>query len=132
MGSSEWRLDCEFEEHHKIFITLSKTSENTYVTLMLLIVMPTLQEIVNLGDALSNPLRIKILQMLINHEFSVYELARELGISRQLLYLHLKKLEKAGLVESDLRLEGNRAKKYYRAKHFNFSISNETIMNLEV
>ncbi len=94
--------------------------------------MPTLQEIVNLGDALSHPLRIKILKMLMEREMSVYELAKELGISRQLLYLHLKKLEKAGLVESDLRLEGSRAKKYYRSKRFNFSISNEVIRDLEV
>ncbi|WP_230972244.1 ArsR/SmtB family transcription factor [Archaeoglobus neptunius] len=94
--------------------------------------MPSLQDIVNLGDALSHPLRIKVLKMLMDRELSVYELAKELGISRQLLYLHLKKLEKAGLVESDLRLEGSRAKKYYKAKHFNFSISNEIIRNLEV
>ena len=94
--------------------------------------MPTLQKLVNLGDALSHPLRIKILKMLMEQELSVYELAKELGISRQLLYLHLKKLEKAGLVESDLRLEGNRAKKYYKSKPFNFQISNEVIKNLEV
>ncbi len=94
--------------------------------------MPTLQDIVNIGDALSHPLRIKILKMLLDREMSVYELAKELGISRQLLYLHLKKLEKAELVESDLRLEGSRAKKYYRTKHFNFSINNDVIRNLEV
>ncbi|MCD6492999.1 MAG: winged helix-turn-helix transcriptional regulator [Archaeoglobaceae archaeon] len=94
--------------------------------------MPTLQNLVNLGDALSHPLRIKILKMIMEKELSVYELAKELGISRQLLYLHLKKLEKAGLVESDLRLEGNRAKKYYRSKYFNILINNEVIKNLEV
>ncbi len=92
----------------------------------------TLQKLVNLGDALSNPLRIKILKLLMEKEWYVYEMAKELSISRQLLYLHLKKLEKAGLVDSDIRLEDNKAKKYYRASEFNFVIDNETIKNLEV
>lgn len=91
-----------------------------------------LKNIVNLGDALSNPLRVKILKMLIEKEWYVYELAKELGISRQLLYLHLKKLEKAGLVDSDLRLEDNKAKKYYWAKEFDYKIDGEMIKNLEV
>ena len=92
----------------------------------------TLQRLVNVGDALSNPLRVKILKLLMEKEWYVYEMAKELAISRQLLYLHLRKLEKAGLVESDIRLEENKAKKYYRASKFSFVISNETIKNLEV
>ncbi|MBO8181832.1 MAG: winged helix-turn-helix transcriptional regulator [Archaeoglobus sp.] len=92
----------------------------------------TLQRLVALGDALSNPLRIKILKLLMEKEWYVYEMAKELSISRQLLYLHLKKLEKAGLVESDIRLEENKAKKYYWASDFNFVISNETLKKLEV
>lgn len=91
-----------------------------------------LQKLVNLGDAISNPLRIKILKHLIEKEWYVYELAKELGISRQLLYLHLKKLEKAGLVESDLRLEENKAKKYYWATEFSYKVDNKEIKNLEV
>ncbi|MCM1988041.1 helix-turn-helix transcriptional regulator [Methanococcoides seepicolus] len=44
-----------------------------------------------------------------------------MGVSRQVLYLHLKRLEKAGFVESDLRLEDDdmRAKKFFRLKEFN-------------
>jgi len=50
----------------------------------------------------------------------VYELAKELNISRQVLYLHLKRLEKADFLESDLRLEDNdmRAKKFFKLKEF--------------
>jgi len=105
---------------------------NAYLAWILLLSMVTLQNLVNLGDALSHPLRIKILKTLMEKEVSVYELAKEIGISRQLLYLHLKKLEKAGLVESDLRLEGNKAKKYYKVRKFSFTINNEVIKNLEV
>jgi len=91
-----------------------------------------LKEIVNLGDAISNPLRLKILKYLSEKEWYVYELAKELNISRQLLYLHLKKLEKANLVESDLRLEDNKAKKYYWATQFDYLVDNKLIENLEV
>ncbi|WP_209476627.1 ArsR/SmtB family transcription factor [Thermococcus stetteri] len=93
----------------------------------------SIEELVALGEALSNPVRVRILKLLCQKEWYVYELAKELGISRQLLYLHLKKLEKAGLVESELRLEpdDSRAKKYYRAKQFRVVIDNETIKSLE-
>ncbi|MCO6041074.1 ArsR/SmtB family transcription factor [Thermococcus alcaliphilus] len=93
----------------------------------------SVDELVALGEALGNPVRVRILKLLCQKEWYVYELAKELGISRQLLYLHLKKLEKADLVESELRLEPDdpRAKKYYRAKQFRVVIDNETIKSLE-
>jgi len=93
----------------------------------------SIEELATVCDALSNPIRVRILKMLCEKEWYVYELAKTLGISRQLLYLHLRKLEKAGLVESELRLEPDdpRAKKYYRAKPFKLIIDNELIKNLE-
>jgi len=93
----------------------------------------SIEELVAIGEALGNPVRVRVLKMLCEKEWYVYELAKELGISRQLLYLHLKKLEKAGLVESELRLEPGdpRAKKYYRAKQFRIVIDNEVLKNLE-
>ncbi|MGQ4890979.1 MAG: ArsR/SmtB family transcription factor [Candidatus Njordarchaeia archaeon] len=51
-------------------------------------------------SALSHPIRIKILKSLLKGEKFVSELAKDIGISRPLLYLHLNKLEKAGLVET--------------------------------
>ncbi|NJE30919.1 ArsR family transcriptional regulator [Thermococcus sp. 18S1] len=93
----------------------------------------SVEELATVCDALSNPVRVRILKLLCQKEWYVYELAKELGISRQLLYLHLKKLEKAGLVESELRLEPDdpRAKKYYRARPFSLVITNDVIVNLE-
>ena len=91
------------------------------------------EELATICEALSNPIRIRILKLLSEKEWYVYELAKTLGISRQLLYLHLKKLEKAGLVESELRLEPDdpRAKKYYRAKPFKIVVDNDAISKLE-
>ncbi|WP_394326476.1 ArsR/SmtB family transcription factor [Pyrococcus kukulkanii] len=99
-----------------------------------MITMVKAEELVTIADALANPVRLKILKLLCEKEWYVYELAKVLGISRQLLYLHLRKLEKAGLVESKLRLEEGdpRAKKYYRAKKFRIVIDNETIKELEM
>lgn len=98
-----------------------------------MVMVRSVDELVALGEALGNPVRVRILKLLCQKEWYVYELAKELGISRQLLYLHLKKLEKADLVESELRLEPDdpRAKKYYRAKQFRVVIDNETIKSLE-
>ena len=93
----------------------------------------SIEELARVCDALSNPVRVKILKLLCEKEWYVYELAKTLGISRQLLYLHLKKLEKASLVESELRLEPDdpRAKKYYRAKPFKLVIDNDVVKRLE-
>ena len=92
----------------------------------------TLKKLVEFGDAISHPLRLKILKKLCEGEKNVYDLAKELQISRQLLYLHLKKLEKADLVESDLRLEGNKAKKFYRVKDFRYTVDRTLIENLVI
>lgn len=84
----------------------------------------SLQQIVEIGEALSHPVRLKLLYLLAERERYVYELAKDLDLSRQVVNLHLKRLEKAGFVESDLRLEENdmRAKKFFRLKDFDVSI----------
>lgn len=92
----------------------------------------TLQQIVNIGEAISHPLRLKLLYMLSEREWYVYELAKELNISRQVLYLHLKRLEKADFVESDLRLEDNdmRAKKFFKLKEFEVELGVDDLTSL--
>ena len=92
----------------------------------------TMQQIVNIGEAISHPLRLKVLYMLSEREWYVYELAKELNISRQVLYLHLKRLEKAGFVESDLRLEDDdmRAKKFFKLKEFEVELGIDELKHL--
>ena len=84
----------------------------------------TLQQITTIGEAISHPVRLKLLYMLSERERYVYELAKDLSLSRQVVQLHLKRLEKAGFVESDLRLEenDNRAKKFFKLKEFNVEL----------
>lgn len=49
-------------------------------------------------SALANPHRLRILAALSERQVYVSELARELEMSRPLLHMHLKQLERAGLV----------------------------------
>ena len=79
-------------------------------------------------EALSNPHRLKIISILSGGKQYVSQLAREMGISRPLLYLHLQKLEEANLVRSDMEiLESGKAAKYYTLNSFQLEI-NETII----
>lgn len=79
--------------------------------------------------ALSSPHRLRILAMLTRHgRRYVSELARLVGMSRPLLYLHLEKLEAAGLVRSELSLsDDGKALKWFEACDFELTLSPETI-----
>lgn len=58
--------------------------------------------------ALSNPHRLRIVAALAaGGRNYVSQLAREIGISRPLLHLHLQKLEEAGLVVSQMELSAD-------------------------
>ena len=81
-----------------------------------------------IGDALGNPHRLRILAGLGGDRVHVSELARRLGVSRPLLYMHLEKLEAAGLVRGALELsQDGKAMKYYELEDFDLRITPETI-----
>ncbi|WP_421077287.1 winged helix-turn-helix domain-containing protein [Methanothermococcus sp. Ax23] len=86
-----------------------------------------LEKTIKIGDALSNPVRIKIIHLLNKKPMNIYELAKTLNLSRPVIYTHLKKLEEADLVESDLILDDARAKRIYKSKEFKFCIDNDKI-----
>ena len=83
-------------------------------------------------NALGNEHSLQILATLAECECYVSELAKEVGISRPLLYLHLKKLENAGLVESEIRHfeEPPYTKKFYKAKNFELILSLDKIKEI--
>jgi predicted transcriptional regulator len=63
------------------------------------------ERLLSVLGALANPHRMRIVAALsANGRNYVSRLAREVGISRPLLHLHLQKLEEAGLVTSKLEL----------------------------
>ncbi|KAA0596782.1 putative transcriptional regulator [Azospirillum lipoferum] len=62
-------------------------------------------QLLEMLSALANPHRLRILATLSSMGRTyVSQLAREIGISRPLLHLHLRKLEEAGLVTSRLEI----------------------------
>lgn len=81
-------------------------------------------------SALANPHRLRIVAALAKRPGYVSELAREIGISRPLLQMHLRKLQAAGLVRSRMELSGDgKAMKYYDLEPFTFQVDAETIRN---
>jgi len=80
---------------------------------------------------LANPVRLKILALLSVRPRYAYELSKKLRLSYPLVHLHLKVLEKAGLVESDY-VPGPRTKRVYRVKEFRVEVSPERLRELGV
>ena len=75
--------------------------------------------------ALANPHRLRIIAALkVGGRNYVSQLAREIGISRPLLHLHLQKLEEAGLVTSKLELsQDGKALNYFEVTEFAFHLT---------
>ena len=75
--------------------------------------------------ALANPHRMRVVAALAGGGRNyVSRLAREIGISRPLLHLHLKKLEDAGLVTSKLELsQDGKALNYFEVTQFAFHLT---------
>ncbi len=80
---------------------------------------PSGDELLRALAALANPHRLRILAALAGSREYVSQLARQLGISRPLLHMHLQRLERAGLVTGSLELsEDGKAMKYFEAVPF--------------
>ncbi|OJU41317.1 MAG: ArsR family transcriptional regulator [Microbacterium sp. 69-10] len=73
---------------------------------------------------------MRIIALLAEERLHVSELARRIGMSRPLLYMHLTKLEEAGFVAGRLELsEEGKAHKYFELLPFELVISTETIVD---
>ena len=79
--------------------------------------------------ALANPHRMRIVATLATGGRNyVSQLAREIGISRPLLHLHLQKLEAAGLVVSHLELSPDgKALNYFEVTDFAYELTPATL-----
>ncbi len=80
--------------------------------------------------ALANPHRLRIVAVLASEGRDyVSRLAREVGISRPLLHLHLQKLEEAGLVTSKLELSSDgKALNFFEIADFAFELTPAAIV----
>ncbi|MEX0654384.1 MAG: winged helix-turn-helix domain-containing protein [Phycisphaeraceae bacterium] len=82
--------------------------------------------------ALANPHRLRIVAALHRGGGThVSQLARDVGLSRPLLYLHLRRLEEAGLVRGTLTLsDDGKALKQYVVTDWAFRITPEAIADV--
>ncbi|MEV1172628.1 winged helix-turn-helix domain-containing protein [Nonomuraea sp. NPDC049784] len=85
---------------------------------------PTGDDLVEIFGALANPLRLRIMAELANGRDYVSHLAREIGVSRPLLHMHLRRLEAAGLIAGSLELsDDGKAMKYYEVTDFSLHLT---------
>ena len=81
-------------------------------------------ELVEMLAALANPIRLRIVARLTGGRDYVSHLAREIGISRPLLHMHLQRLEAAGLVVGKLELsDDGKAMKFYEVTDFDLRLT---------
>jgi len=84
-----------------------------------------------LFDALSHPMRIKVVGILSEKRKYVSELAKIMNMSRPLLYMHLKKLEEAAVITGSYEIsETGKSMKYYEIKHFDIHLTPELLKTL--
>jgi predicted transcriptional regulator len=87
------------------------------------------------GDALlkvlatlANPHRMRVVAALAEQRNYVSQLARDLGISRALLQVHLRKLEAVGLVSASVEVSADgKAMKYYEVAPFTLTLTPDSI-----
>ena len=85
-------------------------------------------DLVELLAALANPIRVRIIARLADGRQYVSQLAREIGVSRPLLHMHLQKLEAAGLVAGSLELSADgKAMKYFEVTDFDVRLTAATL-----
>ena len=73
---------------------------------------------------LANPHRLRVVAALAEERNYVSRLARQLGISRALLQVHLRKLEAAGLVSATIEVsEDGKAMKFYEVTPFSLHLT---------
>ena len=84
--------------------------------------------LVQVLSTLANPHRMRVVAALAEGRNYVSRLARDLGISRALLQVHLRKLEAAGLVSASVEVsEDGKAMKFYEVARFALYLTPGTI-----
>jgi DNA-binding transcriptional ArsR family regulator len=79
-------------------------------------------------SALANEHRLRIIAALAGGRNYVSQLARDLGIGRPVLHMHLRRLEAAGLIVGTLELSRDgKAMRYYETAPFVLEITPELV-----
>ena len=85
---------------------------------------PSGDDLVVMLAALASPIRVRIVATLAGGRDYVSHLAREIGVSRPLLHMHLQRLEAVGLIAGTLELsDDGKAMKYYEVTEFSLHLT---------
>ncbi|MBL7490019.1 ArsR/SmtB family transcription factor, partial [Frankia sp. AgW1.1] len=85
-------------------------------------------ELVRVFAALANPHRLRTIAALVGGRAYVSQLARDLGMSRPLLQVHLRRLEAVGLVSPHIEVsEDGKAMKFYEVAPFALTVTPEIL-----
>jgi predicted transcriptional regulator len=86
-------------------------------------------ELLRVLATLANPHRLRVVAALAEQRNYVSQLARELGISRALLQVHLRKLQAAGLISAAIEVsEDGKAMKFYEVTPFAIQLTPKAVM----
>jgi ArsR family transcriptional regulator len=86
-------------------------------------------ELARVLAALSNPHRLRIVATLAGGSVHVSQLAREVGLSRPLVHMHLQRLEAAGLVTGRLELsDDGKALRFYEVTPFAIHLTPDLVV----
>ena len=86
-------------------------------------------DLVQVLSALSSPHRLRLLATLAGGSVHVSRLAREVGLSRPLVHMHLRRLEAAGLVRGRLELsDDGKALKFFEVTPFAIHLTPELVV----
>src|SRR5262245_56037441 len=87
------------------------------------------EQLVRVLSALSSPQRLRILATLARGSVHVSQLARQVGLSRPLVHMHLRRLEAAGLVSGRLELsDDGKALKLYEVAPFAIHLTPDLVV----
>ena len=93
--------------------------------------MSKMEKLSMMLKAVSHPVTLKIITLLAKEGKDMYlnQIAKSLGVNRALAKIHLKKLERAGIVKSRVVLvEGEAlALRYYTLQDFDIQVSPELL-----
>src|SRR4051812_5374551 len=79
-------------------------------------------------SALSHPHRLRLLALLAKESSYVSQLARDVGLSRPLVHMHLQRLEAAGLIEGRHEVsEDGKAMKFFDVATFDITITPQVV-----
>jgi predicted transcriptional regulator len=88
----------------------------------------SVQELSRKLGAIASPQRMRIIAFLTTETLHVSELARRMGMSRAVLYMHLTKLEEAGFIVGHLEMsDDGKALKLMELLPFSITITAETL-----